>query len=100
MSDYLKPLREPVNVADALERDRLVRRLRNLRARVVLDKSDIEHWNRTHPDEKQFDTAVEDAIIACCDGQAPMPTTFIVDGKSCAWVDGKIREIPTQEGAA
>lgn len=91
----MEPLREAVNVADALQRDRLVRRAQKVRADAVLAKADIEHWNRTHADEKQFDTALEDAIIAYCAGAGPMPTTFIVDGKRCVWVDGEMRELPS-----
>lgn len=74
MTDELFPaLREAVNVDDLKQRDRLVRRLKKIRADAVLDKGTLLHWNRLHPDETQFSTAFEDAVIAWCDGKGPMP---------------------------
>ena len=72
MSEHFTRVAE--NVADELERDRLVRRIQKLRADAVLDKNTIEHWNRTHPTERPMDTAFEDAMIAWCDGKGPFPT--------------------------
>ena len=66
-------LREPVNVPDALERDKLVRRRRFLRKQVERDLTTWEHWNRTHPEEEPLDTSVEKAIIAWLDGKGPPP---------------------------
>jgi acyl carrier protein phosphodiesterase len=66
--------REPVNVPDALARDRLVRRFAKIRADAVIDKNTIEHWNRMHPDEEPLDAAFEDSVIAWCDGKGPLPT--------------------------
>lgn len=94
MSDHLPPLREAVNVPDALERDRIVRRFKKSREIFVGIKNDIEHWNRTHPNEAPLGTEVEDAFIAYLDGKAPYPTTFTIDGKPHAFVDGKLREMP------
>lgn len=93
----MEPLREAVNVPDAIERDRVIRGFRRARAHAAELKSDIEKWNRENPNEKPFDTAMEDAIIAYCDGAGPMPTTFVVDGKPHAFVDGELREIPQGE---
>lgn len=67
------PLREAFNVDDLKSRDKLVRRLRKLRADAVLDKNTEEHWNRTHPDERPIDTTFWDKMIAFCDGAGPMP---------------------------
>lgn len=72
MSERLE-FREAVNVPDALRRDQLVRRAREIRAAVVLDKNTIEHWNAMHPHEEQIDTSFEDAVIAWCDGKGPFP---------------------------
>lgn len=94
MRDYRQPLREPVNVSDAIERDRIIRRFRRARANAAQLKADIEAWNDANPHEKPIDTEVEDAIIAYCDGKGPWPATVMVDGKRHAWVDGKLRELP------
>lgn len=80
-------LREALNVDDLKKRDRIVRRLRRLRADTVLDKNTIEHWNRLHPNERQLSTAFEDRVIAWCDdpsGPPPHPSAFPVfkDGGS------------------
>lgn len=66
-------LRDAVNVPDALQRDKLVRRINRLRAAVVLDKNTIEHWNRTHPDATPISTDFERAMIDWCDGKGPFP---------------------------
>ena len=66
-------LRDAVNVPDELERDDIVRRIRRARALAVQNKNDIEHWNRTHPNEPAIDTTDEDELIAYCDGVGPMP---------------------------
>jgi hypothetical protein len=67
-------LREAVNVADLKDRDRLVRRIRSIRAGAVLDKGTNAHWNHTHPTELPLSTAFEDAVIAWCDGTGAIPT--------------------------
>lgn len=67
-------LRPGVDVPDEIKRDRLAKRVRRLRADAVLDKNTREYWNRMHPDEEQFDTITEDAIIAWCDGRGPLPS--------------------------
>ena len=67
-------LREPVNVADALARDRLVRRTKRIREEAVLDKNTIDRWNRMHPDEQPIDSGWCDEIIAWCDGKGPFPS--------------------------
>lgn len=72
-SNELLTLREAVNVPDALQRDKLVRRIKRLRASVVLDVNTIEHWNRTHPNEMPVSTDFERAVIAWCDGKGPFP---------------------------
>lgn len=69
-------LREPVNVPDALARDRIVRRLRKIRAAAVLDKNTIEHWNREHPNEEPLDASWCDDVIAWCDGKGPLPPSL------------------------
>lgn len=74
MDEERLELREAVNVPDLKERDRLVRRIRKMRADAVLDKNTLEYWNRRHPHERQFSTAFEDKMIAWCDGKGPMPT--------------------------
>jgi len=94
MSDFREPLREAVNVPDEIERDRIIRRFQRTRAYAASLKADVEDWNRRNPDKKPFDTCVEDAIIAFCDGKGPFPTTVLIDGKRHAWVDGELREIP------
>lgn len=68
--------REPVDVPDLLERDKLVHRLRKIRKEAVLDKNTFEHWNRTHPEETPLDTSFWDEVIAWCDsdGTGPFPT--------------------------
>lgn len=66
-------LREAVNVPDALQRDALVRRVRAIRERAVLDRDAIAHWNATHPGEPPLSAAFEDAMIAWCDGEGPLP---------------------------
>lgn len=72
VSERLK-FRSAVNVPDALTQDKLIRRMRRIRAGAVLDKNTIEYWNRGHPDEKPIDTAFEDSVIAWCDGTGPLP---------------------------
>lgn len=87
-----KPWRVVHNVPDLKARDRLVRRIRKMRADAVLDKSTLEHWNRTHPDGKQFSAAFEDKMIAWCDGKGPMPTkadTLAGAGPNDGGGDGK-----------
>ena len=74
MTDDTRFLREPVNVADALARDRLVRRLKRIRASAVLDKNTFERWNVQHPNEEPLDTSWCDEIIAWCDGVGPLPS--------------------------
>lgn len=73
-------LREAVNVPDFLEREKIVRRFKKIRAEMVLDKNTYEHWNSLHPDERQFDTTFWDAAIAWCDalgdGPTPQPDDF------------------------
>ena len=66
-------LREAVNVPDALRRDKLVRRIRQIRENAILDRNTILHWNQNHPAEP-IDTAFEDSLIAWCDGRGPMPS--------------------------
>jgi hypothetical protein len=73
VSEEWPTLREAVNVPEALERDRLVRRRLRGRAEVAQCKVDVEHWNRTHPNETPLDTTFEDAMIAWYDGRGPMP---------------------------
>lgn len=73
MSGNTRRLREPVNVRDALARDRIVRRIQRLRAEAVLEKNTHERWNRQHPEEPPFDTSWCDEIIAWCDGKGPLP---------------------------
>jgi hypothetical protein len=92
--DYREPLREPLNVPDAMKRDAIIRRFRHARSNAAQLKADIEDWNRNHPDQKPIDTALEDAIIAYCDGKGPWPATVMIDGKPHALVNGKLREIP------
>ena len=65
--------RDPVNVPDLLERDKLVRRMRRIREEAVLEKNTLEHWNRTHPNEEPMSTTFWDAFIAWCDGKGPLP---------------------------
>lgn len=79
MSGYRQALREPVNVEDALERDRIERRFRQIRANAVQAKRDIEYWNNLHPNEKPVGTAFEDAVIAWCDFKGPEPTMADVE---------------------
>ena len=69
-------LREAFNVDDAMARDRLVRRLRKIRAGAVLDKATYEQWNREHPNEKPIDTRFWDHIIEWCDGKRANPVTL------------------------
>ena len=71
--EVLPPLREPRNVPELKARDALVRRVKALRASVVLDRADLQHWNRMNPDKKPLCHAFEDAMIAWCDGLGPMP---------------------------
>lgn len=71
--EHMTHLREAVNVVELLERDALVVRLRELRNDAVVMKATLEHWNRQHPDEKQFDTSFEDQVVAWCDGKGPRP---------------------------
>lgn len=70
----LPQLREPLNVDELKERDKLVRRIKRIRAGFVLDKNTYEHWNRTHPDGRPIDTSFFDKCIDWCDGKGPMPT--------------------------
>lgn len=72
MSDRLE-FREAINVPEAIEKDRLIRLVRQIRAEAVLDKNTWEHLNATHPDWKPIDTSFEDATIAWCDGKGPLP---------------------------
>jgi hypothetical protein len=67
-------LREPVDVTDALARDRLVKRLRKMRANAVLDKNTIEWYNQSRlpPGEQPLDSSWCDEVIAWCDG-GPLP---------------------------
>lgn len=69
---YLR-LAEAANVGELKQRDRFVRRVRKIRAGVVLDKNTIEHWNRVHPNERPISTTFEDQVIAWCDGNGPLP---------------------------
>lgn len=72
MTEALR-FREAINVPDVIQRDKLVRRMRKIRAGAVLDKATYEHYNRTHPDEVPISTAFEDSVIAWCDGKGPFP---------------------------
>ncbi|MCK9494191.1 MAG: hypothetical protein M0R75_01665 [Dehalococcoidia bacterium] len=82
MSGWRPKLREPNNVAEALERDDLVSRGLAIRRRAEAMKADIEHWNRTHSDQAPLSTAFEDAIIAWCDGLGPLPEMPAAEGES------------------
>lgn len=73
MNGELPQLREARNVGELKARDLLVRRVKKIRDDAVLDKNTWEHWNRLHPNEPQVDTAFEDAVIAWCDGNGPLP---------------------------
>jgi len=64
----LPPLREAYNVADALERDGLVRRLRRLRADMLSNRRFIMAWNAANPDQPPISTEVEDAVLGYLDG--------------------------------
>lgn len=74
MREFLKPLREAVNVDDFLERENLVERRAKMRADAVIEKHTIEHWNRAHPNEPPISTAFEEKVIAWLDGKGPAPT--------------------------
>lgn len=82
MSGYREPLREPVNVPDALARDRIVSRFAKIRANAVQTKRDIEHWNTTNPDQEPIATVFEDKIIDWCDGKGPEPSMADVENDS------------------
>lgn len=66
-------LRQAVNVPDEIERNRLVERMRKIRADAVLDKDSAAHWNATHPNETPLDVTFWDEVIAWCDGRGPLP---------------------------
>lgn len=66
-------LREARNVEEFKQREALVKRMRKLRAEVVLEIHTIEYWNRTHPDEPSFDVSYYRAVLAWIDGKGPMP---------------------------
>lgn len=65
--------KEAVNVVRFKQREKLLARLRKLRAAVVLDINTIEYWNKTHPEEIPISTDFEYAVLAFYDGKGPMP---------------------------
>lgn len=73
MTDEYLRLREALNVGDVKRRDRLVRRIKKMRAEAALDRDTLLHWNRTHPEETPFDVSFEESVIAWCDGRGPFP---------------------------
>lgn len=75
MDDSRLRLREAVNVPDLKMRDKLVRRIAEIRADAVLDKNTAEWFNahRLQPGEAPINTTFEDALIAWCDGKGPIP---------------------------
>lgn len=75
MGEKLPPLalREAVNVPDLKQRDKLVRRLKKIRAKAVLDLNTIRWWNENRTDQPPMDPSFEEALIAWCDGKGPMP---------------------------
>jgi hypothetical protein len=73
-------LREALSVPDALRRDELVRRVRQIRDAAVVDRDTILYWNRHHPTEEQFSTAFEDSVIAWCEGRGPLPVLHEGEG--------------------
>lgn len=72
-------LREAVNVAELKASDRLVRRVKRIRAEAERDLNTIEFWNKHHPDEV-ISADFERAVIAWCDGTGPFPATPNADG--------------------